>query len=46
MPDTRSAPVTVPRVRATKVREGHETLVLVPAYYAPAPASWTPGAST
>ena len=35
MPDTRAAPVTVPRVRATKVREGHEPLVMVTAYDAP-----------
>ena len=35
MPDPRSAPVTVPTVRATKVRDGHEPLVMVTAYDAP-----------
>jgi 3-methyl-2-oxobutanoate hydroxymethyltransferase len=35
MPDPRSAPVTVPKVRASKVREGHEPLVMVTAYDAP-----------
>jgi 3-methyl-2-oxobutanoate hydroxymethyltransferase len=35
MPDPRSAPVTVPKVRANKVRDGHEPLVMVTAYDAP-----------
>ena len=35
MPDPRSAPVTVPKVRATKVRDGAEPLVMVTAYDAP-----------
>ena len=35
MPDPRSAPVTVPTVRATKVRDGHRPLVMVTAYDAP-----------
>jgi 3-methyl-2-oxobutanoate hydroxymethyltransferase len=35
MPDPRSAPVTVPTVRATKVRDGREPLVMVTAYDAP-----------
>ena len=35
MPDPRSAPVTVPVVRSTKVRDGREPLVMVTAYDAP-----------
>lgn len=35
MPDPRSAPVTVPSVRAAKVRDGHAPLVMVTAYDAP-----------
>jgi 3-methyl-2-oxobutanoate hydroxymethyltransferase len=35
MPEPRSAPVTVPSVRATKVRDGREPLVMVTAYDAP-----------
>jgi len=35
MPDPRSAPVTVPKVRATKVRDGRQPLVMVTAYDAP-----------
>jgi len=35
MPEPRSAPVTVPQVRATKVRDGNEPLVMVTAYDAP-----------
>ena len=35
MPETRSAPVTVPAVRAAKVRDGHAPLVMVTAYDAP-----------
>jgi 3-methyl-2-oxobutanoate hydroxymethyltransferase len=35
MPDPRSAPVTVPKVRASKVRDGNEPLVMVTAYDAP-----------
>ena len=35
MPDPRSAPMTVPKVRATKVRDGHPPLVMVTAYDAP-----------
>ncbi|HEY4927734.1 MAG TPA: 3-methyl-2-oxobutanoate hydroxymethyltransferase [Acidimicrobiales bacterium] len=35
MPDPRSAPVTVPTVRACKVRDGHRPLVMVTAYDAP-----------
>ena len=35
MPDTRSAPVTVPEVRGAKVRDGHAPLVMVTAYDAP-----------
>jgi 3-methyl-2-oxobutanoate hydroxymethyltransferase len=35
MPEPRSAPVTVPKVRASKVRDGHEPLVMVTAYDAP-----------
>jgi 3-methyl-2-oxobutanoate hydroxymethyltransferase len=35
MPDPRSAPVTVPKIRAAKVRDGHEPLVMVTAYDAP-----------
>jgi len=35
MPDPRSAPVTVPAVRAAKVRDGHAPLVMVTAYDAP-----------
>jgi 3-methyl-2-oxobutanoate hydroxymethyltransferase len=35
MPDSRSAPVTVPQVRAAKVRDGHQPLVMVTAYDAP-----------
>jgi 3-methyl-2-oxobutanoate hydroxymethyltransferase len=35
MPETRSATVTVPRVRATKRRDGHPPLVMVTAYDAP-----------
>jgi 3-methyl-2-oxobutanoate hydroxymethyltransferase len=35
MPDPRSAPVTVPKVRASKVRDGSEPLVMVTAYDAP-----------
>ena len=35
MPDPRSAPVTVPSVRATKRRDGHPPLVMVTAYDAP-----------
>jgi 3-methyl-2-oxobutanoate hydroxymethyltransferase len=35
MPDQRPAPVTVPEVRATKVRHGHQPLVMVTAYDAP-----------
>ncbi len=35
MPDPRSVPVTVPTVRATKVRDGREPLVMVTAYDAP-----------
>ena len=35
MSDPRSAPVTVPSVRATKVRDGREPLVMVTAYDAP-----------
>jgi 3-methyl-2-oxobutanoate hydroxymethyltransferase len=35
MPDPRSAPVTVPKVRASKVSEGHAPLVMVTAYDAP-----------
>ncbi len=35
MPDPRSAPVTVPAVRAAKVRDGREPLVMVTAYDAP-----------
>ena len=32
MSDPRSAPVTVPSVRAAKVRDGHAPLVMVTAY--------------
>ena len=35
MPDPRPAPVTVPSVRASKVRDGHQPLVMVTAYDAP-----------
>jgi 3-methyl-2-oxobutanoate hydroxymethyltransferase len=35
MPDPRSAPVTVPTVRASKRRDGHTPLVMVTAYDAP-----------
>jgi len=35
MPDSRSAPLTVPKVRASKVRDGHQPLVMVTAYDAP-----------
>ena len=35
MSDSRCAPVTVPSVRATKVRDGREPLVMVTAYDAP-----------
>ncbi|HEV3365964.1 MAG TPA: 3-methyl-2-oxobutanoate hydroxymethyltransferase, partial [Acidimicrobiales bacterium] len=35
MPDTRSAPVTVPTLRAAKRRAGHAPLVMVTAYDAP-----------
>jgi 3-methyl-2-oxobutanoate hydroxymethyltransferase len=35
MPDTRSAPVTVPKLRAAKRRAGHAPLVMVTAYDAP-----------
>jgi len=35
MSDPRSAPVTVPSVRAAKVRDGHAPLVMVTAYDAP-----------
>ena len=35
MSEPRSAPVTVPVVRAAKVRDGHEPLVMVTAYDAP-----------
>ena len=35
MPDSRPVPVTVPKVRATKVRDGHQPLVMVTAYDAP-----------
>jgi 3-methyl-2-oxobutanoate hydroxymethyltransferase len=35
MPDPRSASVTVPKVRATKVRDGRPPLVMVTAYDAP-----------
>jgi 3-methyl-2-oxobutanoate hydroxymethyltransferase len=35
MPDPRPAPVTVPKVRATKVSGGHAPLVMVTAYDAP-----------
>jgi 3-methyl-2-oxobutanoate hydroxymethyltransferase len=35
MPEHRSAPVTVPKVRASKVRDGHAPLVMVTAYDAP-----------
>ena len=35
MPDPRPAPLTVPKVRAAKVREGHQPLVMVTAYDAP-----------
>ncbi len=35
MPETRSAPVTVPHVRAAKRRHGHAPLVMVTAYDAP-----------
>ncbi len=35
MPDVRSEPVTVPRVRSAKVRDGHPPLVMVTAYDAP-----------
>jgi len=35
MPDPRSAPPTVPAVRAAKVRDGHAPLVMVTAYDAP-----------
>ena len=35
MPDPRSAPVTVPAVRAAKRRDGHAPLVMVTAYDAP-----------
>jgi 3-methyl-2-oxobutanoate hydroxymethyltransferase len=35
MPDPRSAPVTVPAVRASKVRDGRPPLVMVTAYDAP-----------
>ena len=35
MPDPRSAPVTVPSVRAAKRRDGHPPLVMVTAYDAP-----------
>ncbi|MGD0880908.1 MAG: 3-methyl-2-oxobutanoate hydroxymethyltransferase [Acidimicrobiales bacterium] len=35
MPDPRRAPVTVPKIRAAKVRDGHEPLVMVTAYDAP-----------
>src|SRR5271167_713166 len=35
MPDPRPAPVTVPMVRAAKVRDGHQPLVMVTAYDAP-----------
>jgi len=35
MSDPRSSPVTVPKVRATKVRDGHAPLVMVTAYDAP-----------
>ena len=35
MPDPRSAPVTVPAVRAAKARDGHAPLVMVTAYDAP-----------
>jgi 3-methyl-2-oxobutanoate hydroxymethyltransferase len=35
MPEARSAPVTVPTVRAAKVRDGHVPLVMVTAYDAP-----------
>jgi 3-methyl-2-oxobutanoate hydroxymethyltransferase len=35
MVDPRSAPVTVPEVRAAKVRNGHQPLVMVTAYDAP-----------
>jgi len=35
MPETRSAPVTVPSVRAAKRRHGHAPLVMVTAYDAP-----------
>ncbi len=35
MPESRSAPVTVPSVRASKRRDGHPPLVMVTAYDAP-----------
>lgn len=35
MPDPRPAPLTVPKVRASKVRDGHQPLVMVTAYDAP-----------
>ena len=35
MSEPRSAPVTVPKVRAAKVRDGHPPLVMVTAYDAP-----------
>lgn len=35
MPDSRSAPITVPAVRATKRRHGNKPLVMVTAYDAP-----------
>ena len=35
MSEPRSAPVTVPAVRAAKVRDGHDPLVMVTAYDAP-----------
>ena len=35
MSDPRSAPLTVPKVRAAKVRDGHAPLVMVTAYDAP-----------